>query len=195
MFVIDVQGFNYGNDQHMWREIAIFNTNTETYKHKLVRMPHKLELFNQTTQNHMNWLCNNLHGLEWNTYHYDDYDLISYEELTDFIKEEVQNDGVILVKGIDKKVWLEKFLSNQIIDLEENRCPSFKKLKEIFKSYHCNRHYHNNLNCALENVYYLFYWYTYCNKINDLLTYLICFYCFPVDPNPPSPLSVTVTIC
>lgn len=170
MYIIDVQGFNYGSDRCMWKEIAIFNIVTETCKHKLIKMPHQLELFNHTVQNHMNWLFRNLHGLEWNSSG-DDY--LSYEELTDFIKSEVKND-VILVKGLNKKRWLETFLSNQIIDLHDMHCPSIHKLKEIFKSYHCNTHFDNFLNCSMENVHLLYYWYRYCNKINCLFTYLFC---------------------
>lgn len=191
MYIIDVQGFNYGSDRYMWKEIAIFNMVTETCKHKFLKMPHQLELFNHTVQKHMNWLFRNLHGLEWDS---SGDDFLSYDELSDFIKSEVKND-VILVKGLEKKRWLETFLGNQIIDLYEIQCPNLDKLKDVFKSYHCNQHIYNNLNCSMENVYLLFNWYKYCNKINCLLTYPFLYYCVPVDPNPPCPRSVIVVSC
>lgn len=169
MYIIDVQGFNYGSESNMWKEIAIFNTTTERYTHKMIKMPHQLELFNHVSQDHMNWLRDQVHGLEWNSC-YGDY--LLYEELVDFIKKQVNND-VILVKGVEKKQWLEKFLYNQIIDLHEEGCPSFDKLKTIFKSYHCNQHYYNTLKCSLENVYFLHFWYVYCKKINPLENYLM----------------------
>lgn len=170
MYVIDLQGFNYGSDC-VWKEIAIFNTSNEIYSHKMIKMPFQLKLFNHVSQTHMNWLRDNVHGLEWDSF-YEDF--LTYEELVDFIKKRVENE-VILVKGADKKKWLEKFLPNQIIDLHDEGCPSLEELKQIFKSYHCTQHYYNTLNCSLENVYFLYFWYVYCKKINPVVNYLLCF--------------------
>lgn len=169
MYVIDLQGFNYGNDSYMWKEISIFDTSNEKYSHKMIKMPHQLSLFNEVIQTHMDWLRDYVHGLDWNSCY---GDFLLYEELADFIKKRVDNE-VILVKGAEKKKWLETFLSNQIIDLHDEGCPNLEELKSVFKSYHCNEHYFNTLNCSLENVYFLYYWYVYCKKINPLDIYLL----------------------
>lgn len=166
MYIIDLQGFNYGKDGYIWKEITIFNMMTESYTHKMIKMSHKFELFNHSTQNLLNWLTNNIHGLNWNSYN---EDFLLTEELVDFIKREVKDD-VVLVKGADKKKWLLKFLKNQIIDLFEEGCPNLNKLKSIFKSYHCNQHYHNSLNCSLENVYFIYFWYVYVHCKNKSLS-------------------------
>nr|CAI5865036.1 unnamed protein product [Callosobruchus analis] len=43
-------------------------------------------------------------------------------------------DDAVLVKGLEKKKWLDRFISNRLIDLHDERCPNLEKLKTIFKS-------------------------------------------------------------
>nr|CAH7717116.1 unnamed protein product [Callosobruchus chinensis]CAH7732129.1 unnamed protein product [Callosobruchus chinensis]CAH7739361.1 unnamed protein product [Callosobruchus chinensis] len=138
MFIIDVQGFNYGSNTFICKEIAIINIKTGVYRCKL-----------------MKWLSYNYHGLEWSSDHKDH---LNYEQLSDFIKNVVKNE-IVFVKGVDKKVWLERFVTNQIIDLHNEGCPNLVKLKMIYKSVHCNQHLFNHLSCALENVTLLHHWY------------------------------------
>nr|CAH7713149.1 unnamed protein product [Callosobruchus chinensis] len=103
----------------------------------------------------MKWLSYNYHGLEWSSDHKDH---LNYEQLSDFIKNVVKNE-IVFVKGVDKKVWLERFVTNQIIDLHNEGFPNLVKLKMIYKSVHCNQHLFNHLSCALENVTLLHHWY------------------------------------
>lgn len=73
---------------------------------------------------------------------------------------------MIYVKGLDKKRWLERLVNNKIIDLHEEGCPSLTELQSVFRSNHCFQHTKfNSLSCALENVYYLWYWYSMYKKI------------------------------
>nr|CAH7766084.1 unnamed protein product [Callosobruchus chinensis] len=137
MFIIDVQGFNYGPNTFICKEIAIINLKTGVYRCK-----------------HMKWLSYNYHGLEWN--HQKDF--LYYEQLSDFIKNVVKNE-IVFVKGVEKKICLTRFTTNQIIDLHDEGCPNLTKLKVIYKSVHCNQHIFSHLNCALENVTLLYNWY------------------------------------
>nr|CAH7717117.1 unnamed protein product [Callosobruchus chinensis]CAH7732130.1 unnamed protein product [Callosobruchus chinensis]CAH7739362.1 unnamed protein product [Callosobruchus chinensis] len=155
MFIIDVQGFNYGSNTFICKEIAIINIKTGVYRCKLVNIPICFKLLNITVQKHMKWLSYNYHGLEWSSDHKDH---LNYEQLSDFIKNVVKNE-IVFVKGVDKKVWLERFVTNQIIDLHNEGCPNLVKLKMIYKSVHCNQHLFNHLSCALENVTLLHHWY------------------------------------
>lgn len=159
MFIIDIQGFNYGADFFSCKEIAIFNMQDEKHNHKILKMPFPIQLANGKFQKHVNWLTYNRHGLDWNDIGDLNSSSIFYENISEFIWNEVRDD-IIYVKGMDKKKWLERIIDNQIIDLYEQGCPSLKKLKSIFQSNHCKLHSYNYLNCALENVYYLWYWYT-----------------------------------
>nr|CAI5852105.1 unnamed protein product [Callosobruchus analis] len=111
-------------------------------------------MLNITVQKHMKWLSYNYHGLEWS--HQKDF--LYYEQLSDFIKNVVKNE-IVFVKGVEKKIWLTRFTTNQIIDLHDEGCPNLTKLKVIYKSVHCNQHIFRHLNCALENVTLLYNWY------------------------------------
>nr|CAI5865162.1 unnamed protein product [Callosobruchus analis] len=134
MFIIDVQGFSCGST-FICKEIAILNVANGTYVHKM-----------------MGYILRNINGLQWSTC---SNEFLNYEQLSEFTKNTVK-DNVVLVKGLEKKKWLERFISNRIIDLHDEGCPNLEKLKTIFKSYHCNQHFYNDLHCALENVMFSF---------------------------------------
>nr|CAI5852438.1 unnamed protein product [Callosobruchus analis] len=142
MFIIDVQGFSCGST-FICKEIAILNVANGTYVHKMYGV-----------------ILRNINGLQWSTC---SNEFLNYEQLSEFTKNTVK-DNVVLVKGLEKKKWLERFISNRIIDLHDEGCPNLEKLKTIFKSYHCNQHFYNDLHCALENVMFLYNWYSYCKK-------------------------------
>lgn len=161
MFIIDVQGFSYGNGNNfICKEIAILNVMTGATIHKMLEMPHHFNMFSKEVKNHMGWLLRNLHGLQWSS---SQSDYLKYEKLSEFIKDEVKNE-IVMVKGLLKKEWLNKTINNVIVNLEDEGCPNLTKLKSVFKSNHCNQHLYNNLNCALENVTFLWYWYTVLKK-------------------------------
>jgi hypothetical protein len=164
MFIIDVQGFNYGNfsQNFICKEIAILNVQTGESIHKFVEMPHTFDMFNKTIRNHMGWLLQKHHGLEW-TNNCPNSDYLCYATLSEFIKNIVQDED-ILIKGLEKKLWLNKLISNGVVNVEDEGCPNFAKLKTAFKSQHCNQHKYNNLSCALENVNFINYWNSICKK-------------------------------
>lgn len=55
MFEIDVQGLKYESGNcYMWKEITFFNMDTERYLHKMIKIPHQFEVFDISTQNHIN---------------------------------------------------------------------------------------------------------------------------------------------
>nr|CAI5823902.1 unnamed protein product [Callosobruchus analis] len=56
------------------------------------------------------------------------------DKILEDIKCSVNPDDVVLVKGLEKKKWLERFISNRLIDLHDEWCPNWEKLKTIFKS-------------------------------------------------------------
>lgn len=68
----------------------------------------------------------NLHGLDWNSNY---SDILPYEGLSEFIKKEVDQGAIILVKAAEKEKWFSKFLENKIIYLLEEGCPNLHQLK------------------------------------------------------------------
>jgi hypothetical protein len=151
MFIVDVQGFQYGTSNFICKEIAIINTINGKSDHAMLKLPFDKTLFNHRTEKQWNWLTNNLHGLQWDGNWYCN---INYENLLSFIENFINinnnndnnEDIVVAVKGTQKKEWLSTLL-NREIDLEDDY-PAFSNLKEIFKSIHCQKNYFNNLRCA-----------------------------------------------
>lgn len=161
MIFIDIQGFQYGTNNFLCKEIAVTNLDSGYYSHRFVRMPIDISHYCGNIRAHMNYVTKNIHGIEW--VNEDDLD---YENITDYLNNAIGMSNKIYVKGHEKKEWLERLLvAVNVIDLEQEDCPSFEELKSFLKSHHCQLHLNNNnLNCALENVNFLAYWYKYCRK-------------------------------
>ncbi|CAH1976624.1 unnamed protein product [Acanthoscelides obtectus] len=124
-------------------------------------------MLNSSTQSHINWTVNNLHGIPRDLSPSEE-SCLHYEQLTLFIKENV-HDEPIFVKARSNQQWLERFITNNITDLHEIGCPNLRKLKKIFQYKHCYKHLYNNMHCALENVHLLFNWNLISNASNQKL--------------------------
>lgn len=162
LFIIDVQGFQSGKSNNfLVKEIAIINVENGSSTHRFVVMPTCFILYDSTVQRRFLWNTRNCHGLEW-----ENYDSLQYEQLSEFIKNTIKSEeATVLVKGLEKKRWLEKIIPNNIEDLHDQNCPALEKLTLFLKSNHCKQHlYSNNLSCALENVHILRSWYIYCKQ-------------------------------
>lgn len=161
MFILDVQGFQFGED-FLCKEIAIIQAENGWYEHRIVKLPSTLKVYAMDFQKQCAFLTENIHGLEWEK---NGEGTIDYTQLSEFITNSIGYKSVY-VKGNQKKQWLQSIIKNEVYDLqEEEQCPSFEQLKLYLRSFHCNKHSHrNDLNCALENVFFLKNWYTYCRK-------------------------------
>lgn len=164
MIVIDVQGFQHGqNMEFMCKEIAILNTDTKDFLHRFVAFPTSDAIFTDKIQIHLKWLTNNIHGLDWNCNN-NRVNTLEYQNLAQCIRDCVPEGEVVAVKGLNKKQWLHKMITNEIIDVADEGSPNLDDLKNVFKSFHCRCHVINTLNCSLENVYLLHYWTMYFKK-------------------------------
>lgn len=159
MWIVDLQGFDYGRDlmKFTCKEIALINSDNGYYVHRFINLPLDIQVFTSKLQNHINWLTNNVHGLEWNMKG-DGCKSINYEDLAGFLKSWILESDIVAVKGPCKKKWLSALIRNEIIDLTDEQYPPLRELKNIFKSFHCNNHFNNKLNCALENIMFLYFW-------------------------------------
>lgn len=168
MFIIDVQGFSFPEENvFLCREITIFNIENKDYVHKFVKLPFTRKMMCSTVLNHINFTTNNIHGLEWDSWNQEDE--LNYEEISKFIQSYVLDESIFVANANIEK-YLRNFIFNKIIVLENYpEMLSYDDCKVIFKSRQCNNHIPSrNIICALENVYFLYYWYEYCNnrKIN-----------------------------
>lgn len=167
MWIVDMQGFNYGHEndgmKFMCKELTLINCSNGQYMHKFIRLPIDVQMFNRKIQNHIAWLTDHIHGLEWKMTG-EDCKFLNYEDLVGFLKGCILENDTVAVKGSCKKKWLSGLISNEIIDFSDEGCPPFRELKNTFKSHHCNEHLKNNMNCTLENVLFLYYWYLYCKN-------------------------------
>jgi hypothetical protein len=140
MFIVDVQGFQYGTSSFICKEIALIDTITGNVDHAILKLSFDKTLFNHRTKKQWDWLTHNLHGLQWDC---DWHCNINFENLTDFIENlltTIKTSTTMMtlyhVKGAQKKEWLSNLLKIEVVDLEEDCYPALKNLKEIFKSQH-----------------------------------------------------------
>lgn len=159
-----MQGYDYEHSlKFICKEITLINTENGFCTHKIINLPFDVTLFSFKMRNHIQWLSDYIHGLDWNLVGAD-CNFLKYEDLSSFVKSFITENDDVAVKGPNKKIWLSNLISNEIIDLTDEGCLPFDELKMIFKSNHCNKHSNNNLNCSLENVNLLYKWYLYCKK-------------------------------
>lgn len=164
VYFVDLQGFQYGKENFLCKEIAIVKSDDKTCLHRIIKMPQDLSMYNQRVQNHMTWITKNLHGLTWDNSD-NTNESLKYEHISEFLKNNIPGNVTVAVKGVEKKKWLSNFIHNTIIDVFELNCSNFNQMKTIFKSYHCKQHsFCNNLNCSLEHAYYLYFWCMYCKN-------------------------------
>lgn len=163
MFIVDIQGFQFKDSEYFIKEIAIYNLDTHIVNHTFIRPPNNSSWFSPSVKRHMQWLCNNIHGLDWDDNWFDNDvnrpQTIPLERIENYIHS-IIGDCIIMVKGLNKKKILENFLSNIIIDIDKFSCLNLNTLKnDIICDYHCNFHLNNSLNCAKRNVHLLYNWF------------------------------------
>jgi hypothetical protein len=120
MFIVDVQGFQYGTSSFICKEIALIDTITGNVDHAILKLPFDKTLFNRRIEKQWNWLTNNLHRLQWDGNWYCN---INYENLSSFIENFINNndnnnneDIIVAVKDAQKKEWLSTLLNMEVID-------------------------------------------------------------------------------
>lgn len=118
MFIVDIQGFQFKDSEFIIREIAIYDMQTNFVEHKLIKLQHSITWFSPNVRKHMQWCTKNVHGLPWEDRHDSDNNISQPSLLQEAIGKylrDVIDDDIILVKGLNKKKVLEKFLPNIIL--------------------------------------------------------------------------------
>lgn len=160
--IIDLQGFQYKDNEFIVKELAAVCCNTKRQAHYLFKPPYPFSSLAHDEKTQYRWLEKNHHSLKWS------HGYIQLTELPLILQRLCQNaannyrhrllleDVVILCKGRMKKNFLLPHLRcNRIIDLDDYSpyLPSLKSLN-VPK---CLEHfqYNNNNHCALANVHFL----------------------------------------
>lgn len=157
---IDIQGFRGLNKAFIVKEIAILHNDQDDYQHFLIKPPYIKEKLLAKQQRHADWLTKNFHGLHWEA------GTVSINSLKKIFNSHLYNQ-IILVKGLEKKNFLEDLLElniNPFIcvkNLEDYNCyHNLHDLKRICEeggyTFNCCKHHYKN--CALQNVYLLKYY-------------------------------------
>jgi len=150
LFIVDLQGFQYRNSEFLCKEITVLK-NYSCF-HEIVNFPLHSEQLEKKFKYHINWVTRNIHGLKW-----DEKGSLDLSQMENFLKKMTDDyKGPIMVKGLQKKEWLQRYVSNNVIDMEtEYNCPAtIPDIHDYFCSYH-----HHYKRCSRNNVYKLADWY------------------------------------
>ena len=145
LYVVDFQGFKDNNNEFIIKEFAICSVNGQFQEHWLIKSPYALEQLNIKQHRQYLWLVHNLHGINWE----DGY--ITLHELFIILSK---FRGLFLIKGLEKKLYLQKFGFN-VENLDSFDCPSLNIL--LISKTCCFGHRYLR-RCALNNVINLAIW-------------------------------------
>lgn len=156
-FVIDVQFVKDKLNKYIAKEVAVTSLSEEFFSHWIVTPPHHHSSQlppNVIRQN--NWLKHHHHGLDWHSGN------VSRISLIKSLREICGSCEVIYVRGVDKKMWLQEVITNDIVDLSSKRftCPAFHDLISGGKYYmqHGLKLHYLKYTCALNNASLLREW-------------------------------------
>lgn len=156
-FILDIQGFKSVNNEYIVKELAIVSTDESVYELQLFKPPCDFNELPDHLQKQVVWLENQFHGLFWSS------GTRNYNELKDVIRG-LNLNGVIYVKGIEKKEFVMKVLSPDvainIVNIEDMNCPNLDILKQM-----CNPKVlkpcafdHKDKHCAYVNAHVILHW-------------------------------------
>lgn len=153
--IIDIQFCKNSDNKNIPKEVAIVSVNDEYTGHWIVLPPYSVKRLHLDARMQNNWLTQNHHGLTWF-----DGD-VTHKSLQKNLNDIAKQVGKIYVRGRDKVDFLQTFLINEIINLEDDEtCPSFENL--TWRNYYCIKHAlkfcYLSYSCALNNAYKLKVW-------------------------------------
>ena len=151
-FIVDVQGFQYKDSDFICKELTLLPVESCSSEiHIFFKFCIKFEHLEKLLQRQANYLTSHVHGLIWEKNKNDEEEYTNLSSL--LLQSGIHKKSQIIVKGLQKKRWLEKILPDfSIMNVEDIGCPSLFSLKKENK-YHCGKHINNNLSCAYQNAH------------------------------------------
>lgn len=148
---IDFQGFQGPKNSFIFKEFALFDFKNDVVRNMVLKPPKNITLSNKHTKKAKR-LVEGYLGLNLA-----DGDT-EYDTFSMGLKKLMSEVSTVFVKGVYKKIELEKLLEKEIINLEEFGCPSFKELQQIYGSELCENHRSETAACTLQNAKNLAFW-------------------------------------
>lgn len=149
---VDMQGFVSNKKFHL-KEICVLTKNT--IFHDFVKPPFPKSQLNRKDKKQAEWLTNEYHGLEWDTGY------ITRQELINTIAP-ILKGKILLVKGLQKKQWMEDLMTNIVcINMEDIGC-KLKLSEEVVwpKRFVCMKHKRPHWShCARNNAVLMKTWF------------------------------------
>lgn len=150
--LVDVQGFKTYDNKFILKEIAILCK--ERVQVFLIKPPFPFYDLTKSERKQVCWIERNRNIL-WKEGFIPYGQFKQYTDIVNILK-----DKCIIVKGMEKTIWLKDLLQNNCIyNVEDKGCPSFISLYDKYKSSSEVKTclYHTNV-CALKNVICLNLW-------------------------------------
>lgn len=152
-YVIDLQGFRDASNQFIVKEAAVLALHSNHIGNWFATPPFPftdLPVDIRTTNNHLT--CNH-HGVEWF-----DGD-IPQKQIYAKLRDVARTARTIYTRGGEKTTLLQNVLSRRVTNLEDDNCPSFKKLpsSDTYCLYHAI-HRQGVFVCALNQACQLKTW-------------------------------------
>lgn len=122
--VLDFEGFQLKPGCFVIKELAIRGVGNNFQGHWLFSPPSSWESLSDKQRLIFSWVTRNMHNLSWNSGE------IPYSHLQTILLSIAKNYTEIFVKGLEKKKFLQKLISNTIHNLEDWQCPKFDNLAQ-----------------------------------------------------------------
>lgn len=162
---VDLQGFTVGG-RFIVKEIAVLRKGT-VLSHYIFTSPIPWKFLTSSDKSCASWLIAYHHGLRWND------GMIPYSMakrlITMAVVDTEENDDnddktFVYVKGLEKRGWLEDMLDSDVkndvyIETIDARYTNMKSLNnfDVTNTIRCGTHVRN---CAMQNVFKLFNWWS-----------------------------------
>lgn len=148
VLLIEFQAFKNNLDTYIIKELCCGDLDSENYCRYLFKPPYKKCLLYPKVRTTNDWLERNWHRIGW--YEGD----VDYCNLRSILRHEVNSHSILITKGREKAVFLEKILERNVINAED-LLPSSISLNDIrdgdIQCTHTGK-------CAVKNVFKLREW-------------------------------------
>lgn len=141
---IDIQGYQLPNKEFLLKELATFDGTH--LSHFIFKSPFPLQSLSKEFQKTTHWLIKHHHGIRW------DVGFVYLHEVGDILRKICDKYTDIYVKGVEKKVFIEKYV-DMVPVYELPLQPIIEKSTPM-----CSFHSHNYCICALTNVIDFYNW-------------------------------------
>lgn len=168
-YIIDFQAFKSTNNTYILKELAVISVHSTSVAHCIVKPPYSVDVLSEKKKREVKWLAEKFHGILWE----DGY--ISQEDAIRLLKDFTKDADNLLIKGSERKKFVERVTGKQTQDLDLLECPVAKKLSDsvaypscFYFSHWSEKSYDKgrerevnpwNFACSLKRVYKLRTWY------------------------------------